>query len=88
MQARDADASAPFDFWTYFDALPLSEFEGHDFSDGDVECVYAEPSRRYEHVLIRCTQGEIYFVLVLDLVKADVLGHRLLNLCVEYGLDD
>ncbi len=45
MQARDADASAPFDFWTYF-------------------------------------------VLVLDLVKADVLGHRLLNLCVEYGLDD
>jgi hypothetical protein len=31
------DEGSPFDFWPYFEAIPASDFEGHDCSAGVVE---------------------------------------------------
>lgn len=87
MTKVDAGDSAPFDFWDYFDAIPAADFEGHDCSAGELECVYREPSGRYEHVLVRSKNRNIFMVLVLDLMGKVVYGHRLLDLNREYGLD-
>src|SRR5260221_13435464 len=85
MSMASGDEPAPFDFWTYFDAIPLTDFEGHDCSAGEV-LVSREPSGRYEHVLVKSEDRNVFMVLVLDLTHQEVKGHRLLDLNQEYGL--
>jgi hypothetical protein len=87
MTRVDAGDAAPFDFWDYFDAILAADFEGHDCSAAEVERVYREPCGRYEHVLVRSENRNIFMVLVLDLKDKVVYGHRLLDLNGEYGLD-
>lgn len=48
MTRRAADAEPPFEFWSYFDALPVEEHAGHDFSEGEVDCARRAPSRENE----------------------------------------
>lgn len=76
----------PFDFWPDFDAIPSSDFEGHDCSGGEVEAVYRDPSGRFEHVLVRSDDRNVFMVLVLDRPALAAYGHRLLDLNREYGL--
>ena len=84
-----ADESPPFDFWQYFDEIPLDDFEGHDCSAREVEYVYRMgPAHRYVHVLVNTEDRNVFMVIVLDIVAGDILGHRLLNLNREYGLDE
>ena len=87
-----ADEEPPFDFWAYFwayvDSLPRSEWEGHDFSDGTVSHAYVMPGERWQHVLLASEDKNVKLVLVLDLNRSEVLGHRLLDLNKIYGLDD
>jgi hypothetical protein len=81
------DEAPPFDFWTYFDAIPVSDFESRDCSAGTVQHVWREGSGRYEHVLINSEDRNVYMVLVLDRLARTVYGHRLLDLNREYGLN-
>jgi hypothetical protein len=74
----------PFDFWPYFDAIPARDFEEHDCSDGEVD--YAWSTGRYQHVLVNSEDKNVFMVLVLDVEKRKVYGHRLLDLNKEYGL--
>lgn len=76
----------PFDFWTYFEQIPEADFDGHDFSKGEVDTVYIEPTRRYEHVLINSEDKNVFLVLILDRQEQKVVGHRVLDLNEEYGL--
>ena len=78
----------PFDFWPYFDSLPRSEWQGHDFSEGRVSDAYVMPSGRWEHVLVACQDTNVKLVLVLDRDLGEVEGHYLLDLAQVYGLDD
>ena len=78
----------PFDFWPYFDSLPRSEWQGHDFSEGRVSDAYVMPSGRWEHVLVACQDTNVKLVLVLDRDRGEVEGHYLLDLAQVYGLDD
>lgn len=87
MQPIAQHASPPFDFWSYFDAIPPADFEGYDFTDCIVEHAYLDASGSYQHVLIRSNEKNIYLVLVLDMQKHDVFGHRVLDLNKEYGLE-
>ena|SRR3569833_2029905 len=73
-------AEPPFDFWDYFDAIPEHDFEGHDFSAGEVAYAWRMPSGVHEHVLIRCGTPDIFLVLILDLPEHEVYGHHLLDL--------
>jgi len=70
----------PFNFWPYFEQIPLSDFAGHDCSSGSVTYVYRDPSGRYEHVLIDSEHRDIFMALVLDRDNLTVVGHRLLEL--------
>jgi len=86
MKRLTSDGSPPLDFWDYFESIPQSDFEGHDCSAGAVDYVWEDPTGRFQHVLVNSTDKNIFMVVVLDVPKRVVLGHRLLDLNREYGL--
>lgn len=88
MKPVDTEAEAPFEFWDYFEAIPETHFEGHDCSEGLVPCVWEHPAGSFQHVLVGSEDENVFMVLVLDMKSRNVLGHRLLNLNREYGLDE
>src|SRR5262245_31898610 len=87
MRRVTADEGPPFDFWPYFHFIPKADFEGHDCTAGKVHWVYQHPAGRYEHVLVSSENKNIFMVLVLDRKDRVVVGHRLLDLIKEYGLE-
>jgi hypothetical protein len=84
----DRDSPPPFDFWEYFDRIPVADFEGHDCSDGVVTNCWAHPDGSMQHVLVNTEDHNTFMVLVLDVPSRTVLGHCLLDLNREYGLND
>jgi hypothetical protein len=81
------DESPPFDFWSYFDAIPLADFQNRDCSAGMVDYAWRDEAGRYDHVLVNSDDRNVFMVLVLDRMNVTVLGHYLLDLNSEYGLD-
>ena len=80
------NASPPFDFWDYFENIPESDFGDHDCSAGEVDQVYQTAGGRYQHVLVKSTEKNVFMVVVLNLKDRVVYGHRLLDLNEAYGL--
>lgn len=87
MRRLEADTDAPFDFWEYFESIPSSDFQRHDCSAGSVSYVWEHPRGLYQHVLVNSDDENVFMVLVLDITNKHVLGHRLLNLKREYGIE-
>ncbi len=87
MKRLAPDAAPPFEFWDYFGSIPESDFEGHDCRAGAVTYVWEHPAGLFQHVLVSTEDKNIFMVLGLDLPNRRVLGHRLLDLNREYGLD-
>lgn len=82
------DEEPPFDFWPYFEEIPEDDFEGFDCTEGLVDLAWRTGDGRFEHVLVSTREdADIFMVIVLDRVSNSVVGHRLLNLKKEYGID-
>lgn len=84
-ESVDLGTPPPFDFWPYFDAVPPEDFDGFDFTAGEVSHAWNMPGGKYQHVLVRCPDPDVFLVLVLDLIKCRVHGHHLLDLPRLYG---
>ena len=41
----------------------------------------------WQHVLVRDTEPNVFLVIVLDMKARTVLGHHLLDLNMDYGLN-
>jgi hypothetical protein len=77
----------PFDFWSYVEEIPAEDYTGYDCSEGRVEWVWRSKDMRFEHVLISAADDEnVFMTVVLDRKESVVIGHRLLDLNVEYGI--
>ena len=87
MQRLSLDAEPPCDFWNYFEAIPADEFAGHDCSAGSVTYAWEDATGSCQHVLVNTEDKNVFMVLILDLRQRSVLGHHLLNLDHEYGLE-
>ena len=87
MRLLGPDREPPFDFWPYFEKIPKEDFEGYDCTAGNVTYVWEDPSANFQHVLINSNDTNVFKVLILDLKEKCVLGHRLLNIASEYGLN-
>jgi hypothetical protein len=81
-------ATPPGDFWRYVDQIPAADLGGYDFSQSDVSHAWNTVEGKWQHVLIGCTEPNVFLVVVLDLAPPGVSGHYLLNLNVEYGTKD
>jgi len=87
MRQVSPDESAPFEFWSYVDAIPAEDFQNHDCSAGSVQWVWRSGDGRYEHVLVDShDDADVFMAVVLDLHNQEVFGHRLLDMKAEYGL--
>lgn len=80
------DATPSFDFWCYFEAIPESDFEGHDCSEGRVENAWIDATGRFQQMLFNSSKPNVFMVIVLHIQSGTVHGHRLLDLNREYGL--
>jgi hypothetical protein len=87
MKPVGAEEDPSFDFWPYFALISRADFEGHDFSGGRVKHVYRSLNGRFTHVLVSSEQANVFMVLVLDEDHRAVVGHRLVDLNKEYGLE-
>lgn len=88
MQRVGDDEEPPFDFWPYFEQIPEGDFAGFDCSEGQVNLAWRTEDGRFEHVLVSTREdAEAYMVIVLDRYSNSVVGHRLLNLKTEYGIE-
>lgn len=80
--------SPPVDFWPYFESIPFEDFRGYDCSEGEVDYVWRSADSRFEHILINANESrDIFMVIVVDRVEKSVVGHRLLDLPAEYGVE-
>jgi hypothetical protein len=88
MRRVGEDEEPSFDFWAYFETIPVVDFAGYDCSEGQVDWVWRTTDGCYEHVLINTRDdADVFMVLVLDLQAGSVFGHRILNLKKEYGIE-
>jgi hypothetical protein len=86
MQDITARATDVLDIWPYVDSVPFTDLEGHSIYDGFVESVYRSGDDRFDHALVMTRTKNIYLVVVVDLARDSIYGHRLLDLNREYGL--
>ena len=80
-------ATSPLDFWAYVDDIPTTELGGNEFSSGEVSRAWETVQGTWQHVLIAGTEPNIHLVIVLALAPPAVVGHYVLDLNEEYGLD-
>jgi hypothetical protein len=88
MTRADGDEAPLFDFWPYFDAIPVDHFQAHDCSSGRVEYVYQHSSGVFEHVLVDSEDKNIFMVVVIHRSLRQVHGHYLLDINEEYGVNN
>ena len=82
---RLSTTEAPFDFWPYVNALPVTELDGYDFSRAQVDCAFRNPAGTRRHVQVNSEDKNVFLILVLNLRTEEVVGHRLMNLNAQYG---
>ena len=84
MQDMTAAPEAVADIWPYVDDLDPKSL-GITWI-GDVVYVYRDEMARYDHMLIQTDTANVFLVIVVDLSRKDVFGHRVLDLNSEYGI--
>ena len=78
----------PPDFWEYVDRISGADLGGYDLGNGDIAMAYRDPTRRYDHVLLRSDDPDVFLVVVIDRDGPTLHGHFLLDLPHVYGLRD
>lgn len=75
------------DIWPYVAAILTCDLAHHTIIDGCAERVYRNGDGTFDHVLVPTMTRNAYLAVVVDLVQDSVMGHYLLNLNREYGLE-
>ena len=86
MRNTTANPEPVVDIWPYVRALPSEYVAAHSVNRELVEHVYRSGDGRYDHVLVPNGRN-VYLVIVVDRHGAKILGHHLLDLASEYGLE-
>lgn len=80
-----ATAAAPVDIGPYVDSLDRAEQGVAAF--GEVRHVYRDGLARFDHVLLETDRPNVFLAVIVNLERSEILGHHMLDLNVEYGLD-
>ncbi len=76
------------DISPYVAAIAKEDLEGHCvLEDLPVEVVYRTAPEEFDLVNVMTDRKNVYLVVVVDVHGGSVLGHHLLNLNKEYGLE-
>lgn len=77
----------PIDIWPYVDSVPKSDLEGHVLDNGIVEYVWATDDDTVHHALVSTLTKNVYLAILVDVPGRRIIGHYLLDLNREYGLN-
>ena len=83
MQNVTANPGDAINIWPYVDALDLDDLCVPSLND--VHYVYRDAHSKFDQILVGTGRFNTLLVVVVDLEKRDVLGHRLLDLNREYA---
>lgn len=86
MQDVTDSASVLVDIWPYAEEVIKSDFSGLDHKSWDVEYVYEDCRKKFQHILIGTSIENAYIVIVICTELKSVIGHHFLNLNKKYGL--
>jgi hypothetical protein len=76
------------DIEPYLTAVPYDDLQGLALiPDAPPTNVYLSGDGSFTHVLYRCNKSNVYLVIVVKMNPDDVLGHYVLHLGAEYGLE-
>lgn len=76
------------DIEPYLAVIPPRDFQGAALLSGaPPTVVYRLGEGRFDHVLYPTTRRNVFLVVIVQLRPDHVLGHYLLDLNTEYGLD-
>lgn len=82
------DAEAVVDIWEYAGSLlDEKKISQYGFDNRLIEAVYSDEKGLYQHVLLFAAQSNRYIVIVINTEKRIIVGHHLLDLNEEYGID-
>ena len=77
----------PIDIWNYVEELTKRKaVDQYVFDRQLVELIYRNDQNTYDHVLLPTENKNIFMVIVVDLKKKKIFGHRILNLNEKYRL--
>lgn len=81
-------AELPDEIWDYAGRLPDTARISEDrLRQRQAEAVYENDERTFRHILLFCDKKNRYAVIVVDMTNGSILGHYLLDLNEEYGLE-
>lgn len=86
MREVTASATNVLNIGPYVAAIPSAELSGSVAVPSCVEHVYRNASNTFDHVLLVTNTKHVYLVVVVDLVRDTIFGHRVLDLKHKYGL--
>ena len=72
--------------WPYVEIVLSTEFAEQETDSWDVEFVYINQPKSYQHILINTQIENAYLVIVVDVIGKSIFGHHFLNLNQKYGL--
>ena len=82
------DAESVVDIWEYAESLLNKKLiSQYGFNNRLIEAVYGDEKGCYQHVLLFTAQSNCYIVIIINIEKRVIIGHYLLNLNEEYGVD-
>lgn len=82
------DSAVPaLDIWPYVKQLNEQGVVGDSILNGElVEYVYRTGTSTLDHVLLSGYRSNEYVVVVVDLIHGIIIGHHILDLNSEYGI--
>jgi hypothetical protein len=75
------------DLSPYLETIAERDFESHQRYGNFVDRVYRTSDDRFDQVLFMTKTPNVFMVVVIDNLNDSVLGHHLLDLNLEYGLE-
>ena len=77
----------PIDIWGYVKKLTENKIVNRIIYERElVEKVYRNDSKTFDHILLTSEKKNVYPIIVVDLKRKIVIGHKILDLNREYGL--
>jgi len=77
----------PIDIWKYAHELTQNgELNSYVYERELVEYVYRNNSNTYDQILLPSEKQNVFLVIVIDILKNEIYGHRLLDLNKEFGV--
>ena len=82
--------NAIINIWEYVELLDKSKYFINDYivKKKLVEKVYRNSVNTYDQILIPTTKTNVFLVIIVSIIDKNIMGHCLLDLNKEYGINN